>query len=126
MRLFISKHVIFDQQQFPYPDLLSTHSNTLASPSPCQPSACLVPIVTLENVIVTTIPASPSFTPSTHTPVPSVVSANSQSIVAPLQASSLFPVAPDISVTSGLESHGFIYDNLQVVLSIPPLILHPI
>jgi histone deacetylase 1/2 len=34
-------------------------------------------------------------------------------------------VAPDISVTSGSESHGFIPDNLQVVLSIPPLNLHP-
>jgi len=125
MRLFISRHVIFDEQQFPYPYLLSTHSNTLTSPSPCQPSTCPVPIVTLENVIVPTILASPSLPPRTHTPIPSVVSAHSQSIAAPLQASPLFPLALDINVTSSSESHGFILDNLQVVLSIPPLNLHP-
>ena len=34
-------------------------------------------------------------------------------------------MAPDISVTSGSKSHCFINDNLQVVLSIPPLNLHP-
>jgi hypothetical protein len=83
-----------------------------------------VPIVTPENVIVTNIPSSPSLPPSPHTPVPSVVSATSQSIAAPLQASPLFPVAPDISVTSGSEFHDFIPDSLQVVLSIPPLNLH--
>jgi hypothetical protein len=125
IRLFISRYVIFDEQQFPYPDLLSTHSNTLTSSSPCQPSTCPVLIITPENVIVPTIPAFPSLPPRTYTLVPSVVSTHSQSIVAPLQASPLFPVAPDISVTSGSESHGFIPDNLQVVLSIPPLNLHP-
>ena len=71
-----------------------------------------MPIVTLVNVIVPTIPASTSLPPHTHTHVPSVISAHSQSIAAPLQASSLFPVAPDISVTSGSESHGFIPNNL--------------
>jgi hypothetical protein len=84
-----------------------------------------VPIVTPENVIVPTIPASPSPPPRTYTHVPSVISTHSQSIAAPLQASPLFPVAPDISITSGSEPHGFIPDNLQVVLSIPPLNLHP-
>ena len=77
MRLFISRHVIFDEQQFPYPDLLPTHSNTLTSPSPNQPSPYPVPIVTLANVIVPTIPASPSLPPRAYTPVPFVVFAHS-------------------------------------------------
>jgi len=81
-----------------------------------------------KNSIVSTSPASPSLPSTTHTPAPTPApSANSispQSITAPLSASPLLPMASDISMHSDFDSHGFIPDNLQVVLSIPPLNLH--
>nr|TKS11557.1 hypothetical protein D5086_0000072090 [Populus alba] len=122
MRMFVSRHVIFDEHQFPYSDLVSTPSNTLPS-SPL--SSCPVIVVNPENSIVSTSSASPSHPSPTHTPAPSTDSVSPQSITAPLSASPLLPVAPDISMQSDLDSHGFIPDNLQVVLSIPPLNLHP-
>jgi len=125
MRMFVSRHVIFDEHQFPYSDLVSTPSNTIQS-SPL--SSCPVTIINTKNSIVSTSPASPSLPSTTHTPAPTPApSANSispQSITAPLSASPLLPMASDISMHSDFDSHGFIPDNLQVVLSIPPLNLH--
>jgi hypothetical protein len=128
MRMFVSRHVIFDEHQFPYSDLVSTPSNTPQSTPSCPLSSCPVPIVNTENSIVSTIPASPSHPSTTHTPVhtpaPYADSVSPQSITTPLSASHLLHVAPDIIMHSDFDSHGFIPDNLQVVLSIPPLNLH--
>jgi len=117
----MSRHVIFDEHQFPYSDLVSTPSNTLQS-SPL--SSCPVTIVNIVNSIVSISSVSPSHPSTTHTLAPSTDSVSPQFITAPLSASHLLPVAPDINMQSDLDSHGFIPDNLQVVLSIPPPNLH--
>jgi histone deacetylase 1/2 len=109
MRMFVSRHVIFDEHQFPYSDLVSTPSNTLQS-SPL--SSCPVTIINTANSIVSTSSVSPSHPSTTHTLAPSIDSVSPQSITAPLSTSSLLPVAPDISMQSNLDSHGFIPDNL--------------
>lgn len=74
-------------------------------------------LVDTENTVITSSPVSPSH----HTPSVSTVSPSSQSITASIQASSPLPVVPDISISSTT----FNPDNLQVVLSIPSLNLHP-
>ena len=123
--MFVSRHVIFDEHQFPYSDLVSTPSHTIQS-SPL--SSCLVTVVNTTNSIVstnTTSPPRPFTTPTpAPTPTPSTDSTSPQSVTAPLSTSPLLPVAPDINIHSDFSSHGFILDNLQVVLSIPPLNLH--
>ena len=81
-------------------------------------------IINTANSIVSTSSVSPSHPSTTHTPAPSADSVSPQSITAPLSASPLLPVAPDISMQFDFDSHGFILDNLQVVLSIPPFNLH--
>ncbi|KAI5312034.1 hypothetical protein L3X38_041207 [Prunus dulcis] len=140
-RVFVSRHVIFDEHHFPYTDLLPTHSNTFASPQSCPRSNCPVPIVTTENVVVTSFPDSTPPTSSVPTPALSRIPASislthsasdfpevypsSQSIAAPIPASSQIPVAHDIRSSSGSETYDFTPDTLQVVLSIPPLNLHP-
>ena len=121
MGMFVSRHVIFDEHQFPYSDLVSTFSNTLQS-SPL--SSCPMTVVNIANSIVSTSSMSPSHPSPTPTLAPSTDFISPQSITAPLSASPLLPMAPDISIQSDLDSHGFIPDNLQVVLSIPPLNLH--
>ncbi|KAI5315074.1 hypothetical protein L3X38_044250 [Prunus dulcis] len=140
-RVFVSRHVIFDEHHFPYSDLLPTHSNTFTSSHSCPRSNCPVPVVTTENVVVTSFPDSTPPTSSVPTPAPSHIPASislthsasdfpevypsSQSIAAPIPASPQIPVAPDIRSSSGSETHDFTPDTLQVVLSIPPLNLHP-
>jgi hypothetical protein len=74
-------------------------------------------LVNTENTVITSSPVSPSH----YTPSVSTASPRSQSITASIQASSPPPVAPDISISSTT----FNPDNLQVVLSIPSLNLHP-
>ncbi|KAI5333917.1 hypothetical protein L3X38_024049 [Prunus dulcis] len=122
-------------------DLLPTHSNTFTSTQSCPSSNCPVPIITTENVVVTSFPDSTPPTSSVPTPAPSHTPASislthsasdfpevypsSQSIAAPIPASPQIPVAPDIRSNSGSETHDFTPDTLQVVLSIPPLNLHP-
>jgi len=121
MRMFVSRHVIFDEHQFSYSDFVSTPSNTIQS-SPL--SFYPVTIINTTNSIVSTSSVSPSHPFTIHTPASSTDSVSPQSITTPLSASPLLPVAPDISMQSDLDSHGFIPNNLQVVLSIPPLNLH--
>ena len=106
----------FYEQQFIYPNVLHTSSTTLLSSPSCSPSTCPVPIVTTENIVVTSITSSSSHHTSNNTPALSIVSPSSQPITASIQASPSTLVALDIS---------FNPDNLQFVLSIPPLNLHP-
>jgi len=74
-------------------------------------------LVNTENTVVPSSPGSPSY----QTPVCSTISPSSRSITSSIQASSPPHVAPDISISST----AFNLDNLQVVLSIPFLNLHP-
>lgn len=67
-RVFVSRHVIFDEQHFPYTDLLATHSTTLASPQTHHSSHGPVPMVSSENIIVSPIPDSSHSSPSVSTP----------------------------------------------------------
>ena len=76
-----------------------------------------MPLVTTENTIIPSIPGSSSH----HTPVLSTVSPRSPSITASTQASSPPPMAADIRISSTT----FNPDNLQVVMSIPSLNMHP-
>nr|TKS01654.1 hypothetical protein D5086_0000170720 [Populus alba] len=106
--------------------LVSTPSNTIQS---SLLSSCPVTVVNTTNSIISTSPASSPRPFTTHTPAstpaPSADSVSSQSVTAPLSTTPLLPVAPEVNLHSDFSSHGFIPDNLQVVLSIPPLNLHP-
>ena len=117
LRLFISRHVIFDEKQFPYPESSHISSPTVQSSPSYSSSTCPVLLVNTENTVIPSFPGSPSY----HTPALSTVSPSPRSITASTQASSPPPVAPDISISST----AFTPDNLQVVLSIPSLNLHP-
>jgi histone deacetylase 1/2 len=116
MRLYVSRHVIFDETQFPYPESSPSLLTTQSSPSSAS-STCPVLLVNTENTVITSSPVSPSH----YTPSVSTASPRSQSITASIQASSPPPVASDISISSTT----FNPDNLQVVMSIPSLNLHP-
>jgi histone deacetylase 1/2 len=116
LRLYVSRHVIFEETQFPYPESSPSLLTTQPLPSSAS-STCPVLLVNTENTVITSSPVSPSH----HTPSISTVSPSSQSITASIQASPPPPVAPDISISSST----FNLDNLQVVLSIPSLNLHP-
>ncbi|KAM2192742.1 hypothetical protein ACFX1Q_028395 [Malus domestica] len=125
-KVFVSRHVIFDEQHFPYTDLLTASSNTVSTAHrvvyPSHSFNCHAPIVTPENRIVSFIPESPHQPSALDLPE---VSPSSQSITAPIQVSSQIPVVPDISSTSASEIPIFNPDTLSVVLPIPPLNLHP-
>jgi len=116
LRLYVSRHVIFDETQFPYPASSSSSLTTQSSPSSAS-STCPVLLVNTKNTVIPSSLVSPSH----HTPGVSTVSPSSQSITASIQASSPPPVASDISISSTT----FNPDNLQVVMSIPSLNLHP-
>nr|TKS04654.1 hypothetical protein D5086_0000141230 [Populus alba] len=121
MRMFVSRHVIFNEHQFPYSDLVSTPLNTIQS---SLLSSCPVTIFNTANSTISTSSSSPSHPSTTYTFALFADSVSPRSIIAPLSTSPLLPVAPDISMQFDFDSHGFISDNLQVVLSIPPLNLH--
>ncbi|KAM2702412.1 hypothetical protein EV2_004130 [Malus domestica] len=142
-RFYISRHVIFDELEFPYAALLtavtslhkiSTQSSTAAPfthPLPIPNSLNeLVTFLSHSSSHTSSIPVSPSL--SSHSPVvpplhhsvstpPSLVPSQpvtsnpvSQSITAAANSCPALPVATTFSP-----------DSLQVVLPIPPLNLHP-
>ena len=127
-----------------YIELLATASLPYTGSHVQTTSFYPVASVTPKNVVVsptqvstyhspsTTLPTStdiPTMSLSTPQPVSLVHSPSSPSITATTQASPQLPVAPEsithLSPISAPESREFHPDTLQVVLSIPPLNLHP-
>jgi hypothetical protein len=52
LRLFISRHVIFDEHQFPYPEFLHISSPTILSSPSYSSSTCPMILVNTENTII--------------------------------------------------------------------------
>jgi hypothetical protein len=77
LRLFVSRHVIFDETQFPYPEFSQSSLTAQSSPSSAS-STCHVLLVNTENTVIPSSPVSPSH----HTPGVPTVSPSSQSITA--------------------------------------------
>ncbi|KAM0996393.1 hypothetical protein ACFX2C_006406 [Malus domestica] len=137
-KVYVSRHVVFFEQEFPYTDLLvlSKSPGSFLLP-PLDPVTCPVPFVTPNNIIVSSSlshthstgpvlaesssnsPASsqiqppPSPTHPTPSPVPTTPT-SSQSITVSVPAPSQPPVVLDHRT-----------EVLPVVLDIPPLNLHP-
>jgi len=78
LRLFVSRHVIFDEKQFPYPEFSHIPPTTVQSSPSYSSSTCLVLLVNTENTVIPSFPGSPSY----HTPALFTVSPSPQSITA--------------------------------------------
>ncbi|KAM1354495.1 hypothetical protein PS2_028626 [Malus domestica] len=137
-KVFISRHVLFDEKDFPYSSLAAPHPLPVSRSSSISASIPL-PVPNLQNVLTSPIvhtpnsstshssPSQPTLIPHSPppdspplvfispSPDPPVVQHSSQSITAIEQSpSSVIPVTPD-----------FQPEHLQVVLPIPSLNLHP-
>ncbi|KAM1789190.1 hypothetical protein ACFX11_039377 [Malus domestica] len=137
-RIYISRHVVFDESQFPYTNLL-VHT-TPSSLTSCIPSSQLpAPVISNDNVVLP-IPTSlsSSIPLSSHTPHDSLsLPANSPIPISPIPSSSLSfqsitgysnssPQVP-VALVNGSEAspeEPFGPNTLQVVLEVPPLNLH--
>ncbi|KAM1762795.1 hypothetical protein ACFX12_005393 [Malus domestica] len=119
-RFFISRHVVFSENDFPYKDLLA-HTTSKSSCSVILDHQPSPPIVTPHH-IVTILPQDP------HTsPVSSSLSPSPSPTQSPCHASPSFPqsitgAVSDTHIPVVLDHSP---ETLQVVPSIPPLNLHP-
>ncbi|KAM1581882.1 hypothetical protein ACFX10_029681 [Malus domestica] len=137
-KVFISRHVLFDEREFPYSSLASTQQLLMSKPPPITVSIP-TPVPNFQNVLISSVlhaPISPlshssphesplvqlstppdSTLPASISPIPdpSVQQHSPQSITVIEQSSS-----STIPVTSDFQP-----ERLQVVLPIPPLNLHP-
>ncbi|KAM1092092.1 hypothetical protein ACFX19_019727 [Malus domestica] len=140
-RVFISCHVLFDETKFPYITLVSQCSK-VSTPLPIDFTSTPVFTPNLNNVLVTpqsnSVPTIPSVshTPSlASVPLSAAVSSTDlhvhSSATVHDSSSSLSTDTPPITGTSQQSSHSlpvvpeFQGEQLQVVLSIPPLNNHP-
>ncbi|KAL6278174.1 hypothetical protein ACE6H2_021775 [Prunus campanulata] len=131
-RIYISRHVVFDEHDFPYAALV-THSKVFI-PSPTLPSTSSpFPIVTNKNIVA--LPTSHDTTASNTFISPSNTSASSSSpsllsITGASPSLSSIPVVPE-SNAEALSTgplplvDSFQPESLQVVLEVPPMNLHP-
>ena len=129
-RVYISRHVLFDETEFPYSTLVSKPSS-MSTILPTRPTSIPVPLPNLNNVIVhPSFGSVTPFSPST-TPIPIVSSGELDSNAPTTGCSSASSIAASpITATAQQSSTSlsvvpdFQGDQLQVVLSIPPLNLH--
>ncbi|KAM2277674.1 hypothetical protein ACFXTI_035948 [Malus domestica] len=130
-RVYISRHVLFDETEFPYSTLVPKSSSVSTILPPMQTSIP-VPIPNLHNVIVhpsfESVPISSSLSVSSA-PITEFVSTTTTPLNASSFSSSILPspitATAQQSSTSLSVVPDFQGDQLQVVLSIPPLNLHP-
>ena len=149
-RSYISRHVVFNENVFPYHELVTTHQ--LSSASTTHTSRSCLPIVSPSNVV--TIHSSPAVSPSFHdndfvsssssesnrpivssAVIPSNhghVSASSPSNEPIASAASPFaslPVTPELSKGMNSEplisADAFHPENIPVVLQLPTMNVHP-
>ncbi|KAM1411401.1 hypothetical protein COP1_024098 [Malus domestica] len=135
-KYYISRHVVFNELEFPYKTLLSQkHQYSLPQSSSTLSHSSLIP--TLDNILVSssshcplsnhnhTVSATPESVPlASISPAGSQPQLPSQSITAGHNVSSLLPVD---YVQSPVDSIGstFSPEHLPVVLPIAPINLHP-
>ncbi|KAM1757600.1 hypothetical protein ACFX11_006838 [Malus domestica] len=118
-KVYISRHVLFDESEFPYSGFASTHAPCLHTSQVFQPS--IQPSVpNLHNVLV-----SPPITPSplssdssTHPSIHQSINASDQSF------SPHVPVAHAVPIENSVASE-FQPESIQAVLFVPPFNLHP-
>ncbi|KAM1755844.1 hypothetical protein ACFX12_008126 [Malus domestica] len=136
-RVYISRHVVFDENQFPYTTLL-VHS-TPSYQSSSVPNFPLPAHVISNDNVVLPMPFSSSGSPSSHTnPASSSSPAHSPISISPNRSSPLsFPSITGSSTSSppvpvalvngsdASPDEPFGPGTLQVVLEVPPLNLHP-
>lgn len=130
-RIYISRHVLFDESEFPYSNLILqvSHSNPSTKVSVSSP---IVVVPNSQNVLV-----MPQHHQNVHSipspePVPNPALMPS-SIHVPISALDSQSATEEHSITLSTQSSSylvlmvpyFLPESLQVVLSIPPLNLHP-
>ena len=120
-RLYVSRHVVFNENVFPYKDLVIP---TVSSPplSHCT-SPSVFPIVTNDNVISLPPISSPS-----SSAISSHLSSSMSIMPAPLSLSSI-PVAPasiaeGMNIESSSSKEPFRPENLSVAHNIPSMNIH--
>ncbi|KAM2566207.1 hypothetical protein TB1_008743 [Malus domestica] len=123
-KFYISRHVIFNEQEFPYRSLLTTIKQNDITHTQSFISLPL-PVVNFDNEIVSSIPSTPV---STHSESSIILppAIGSPSSISPIPESN----PPDISNAAHSSSHihvdlDFQPDSLQVISSVPSLNLHP-
>ncbi|KAM1260029.1 hypothetical protein ACFX2J_039256 [Malus domestica] len=128
-KFFISRHVIFNETEFPYLSLLQLSKQNSVSHVPCSPSS-FTHVPNHQNVLVVPLPLVSSLTFPPVPPSPdSSVAVHSPHMVASPPFSSLPSsssiTAPSSTTPSLPVDHEFSPDRLQVVLPIAPLNMHP-
>ncbi|KAM2231636.1 hypothetical protein ACFX1S_015876 [Malus domestica] len=138
-RVYISRHVVFDEDQFPYTSLL-VHSKASYQSSSVPTFTLPAPVISNDNVVLPMSHSSSRSPSSTTNPASSSSSAPSPISISPIPSSLLSfpsitgssttysPVPDPVALVNGSDASpavSFGPDTLQVVLEVPPLNLHP-
>lgn len=141
-KFFVSRHVVFDETEFPYLGLLklttqSSHSSILPSLSNFSSSShCITPVPNANNILVVPTSHYPSYSHTSNVPTPASFNLPSPDVPAHVILASDVSLSPLPSPTSQSITatvHDpiqlsvvpeFSPDHLQVVLPITPLNMH--